>query len=753
MEGVVCGLGLNPLQPFPKRLDPQIADSPKLVWITADAVRQAMRDSAAYHIMSPFELSVSSQSVVPPFVLEAGAPLVVTLYDLIPLIFAEQYFAGSSRQRAYHTRLELIRQADLVLTISESTRQDALAHLQLDPARVFTIGCGVPAFFRPPPEGNEPREVVAAALPGITRPYVLTVGGSDERKNINRLIEAFAGLSRHLRTDLQLVVVCQIDERNRARWEAWAATCGLHPADLVITDLVSDAVLKSLYQAASLFVFPSTYEGFGLPAAEAAACGCATITSNTSAVREVLNFPAATFDPLEVETMTSLMERSLTDDDFRRVLRDFGSRVTANHRWERVAGRTVEAVATLTTPRPRRSRSPARRRRLALAGQFPPTRSGIADYNGRLAAELSKICELDLYSTEHASRTGRRPGGDTPMFPLNALGRSINPYGYDAVIYALGNSAHHHRTYEKAVRYPGVVWLHDVRLSGFYLSYAIAEVGPPGTARFMADKLDYLYRSRTPAELASQPSFDMDTYNQAGLGLTGELAHSARAMIVNSTFARRLLELDQGPFISPPPVRVIPLAIPNPPSISPIQRQRLLIGSFGIGGQHKAPELLIEALSVLRSRIPAELVFVGPQHPDLLQSLRASGRLVGVSEAVRFTGEVDEATYWEWLGRVTCAAQVRSTTHGESSAAINDCLAAGVPVITNSPSCADLPPGTVELLHPDASPRELADRMHALLTDASLRNRLSQAGLGHSTVATFAGAAREVLDFVGTLAT
>jgi glycosyltransferase involved in cell wall biosynthesis len=751
MDGVVCGLGLNPLLPFPKRLDPQIADSPLLMWTTAGAVRQAMGDAAAYHIMSPFELSVSSQSVVPPFVLEAGVPLIVTLYDLIPMIFPEQYFAGSSRRQAYNTRLEVIKQAELVLTISESTRRDALTHLQLDPSRVFTIGCGVPEFFRPPSEGKDPLKVVLGALPAITKPYLLTVGGSDERKNIDRLIEAFAALTPELGAELQLVVVCQIDDRYRERWETRALNAGLNPGDLVITDLVSDEVLRSLYQAALLFVFPATYEGFGLPAAEAAACGCPTITSNTSAVREVLNFPAATFDPFAVDSMTALIERSLTDDEFHRALQQAGSQVTALHNWESVASRTVEAIATLEHPQARRPTGTPRRRRLALVGQFPPTRSGIADYNARLATELARICELDLFSTEPASWSWPRAAGDMPMFNLEALGRTINPHGYDAIVYALGNSAHHHPTYEKAVRYPGVIWLHDVRLAGFYLSYAVARVGPAATARFMADKLDYLYRSRVPAELAGQPSFDMETYNDLGLGLTGELAHSARAVIINSTFARRLFELDQGPFIRSPPLEVIPLAIPKPPLTTSVARESFLVGSFGIGGQHKAPERVIEALSMLRARVPAELVFVGPQHPDLLASLVPAAQLMGVSSAVQFTGEVDESAYWEWLARVTCAVQVRSTTHGESSAAINDCLAAGVPVITNSPSCADLPRGTVELLDSEVSARGLADHIEALLTEDSRRMALSQAALAYARTATFAQVAGQLVDFVGKL--
>ena len=150
--GVVRRLALNPLVAFPGHLSASLLTSPLLIWNTATEFTRAEQEGAvAYYIMSPFELRPAAvETIVPPHALRPDVPLVVTLYDLIPLLMPQQYLADTNWARRYHRRLDLIRGADLVLAISEHTRRDGIRLLDLDPNRVVNIGGGVSPFFRPP---------------------------------------------------------------------------------------------------------------------------------------------------------------------------------------------------------------------------------------------------------------------------------------------------------------------------------------------------------------------------------------------------------------------------------------------------------------------------------------------------------------------------------------------------------------------------------------------------------------------------
>lgn len=753
--GLVCGLGLNPLRPFPEYLDPEILHSPLLDWTTAHSFRKAgdRGRPLAYYSTSPFELGPAAESLFPPFAMRPEVPLVATLYDLIPMMRPKYYLGDPDLYKGYFTRLETLRQADLVLTISEHTKRDALELLGLDPRRLHTIGAGVSSYFRQPATGENPAATTGRGLPLIDRPFVLTVSGAEERKNTERLIEAFSGLPATLRRTYQLVIVCKLNPEYLTAWQEVVAGHGLRPEDVVFTDLIPDSTLRALYQTASLFVFPSLYEGFGLPAAEAAACGCPTITSNTSSMPEILDFPPATFSPTDPEEMAGHIQRGLVDRPFIGELRRAAAKAASRHTWEAVGARTVEALRLLPEPR-RAAGTGAPRMRLALAGPFPPTRSGIADYNLRLARELAATCDLDLLlavGKVEASRSWTIPG--TRRFPLDALGRTLNPAAYDAIVYTVGNHPHHHTTYEMAGRYPGIVWFHDTQLSGLYLSYAEQRLRNQGAGDFIASRLEEMYRERVPYALASDPIRSIDDYVEAGTGLAGELAAGSRGAIVSSEFARRLIELDMGPFAAAPPVAVIPLAVPPPPEeVEGYGSEGPTIASFGIVGHHKAPGLLIDALAGVRQSIPARLVLAGPMDsPALLEDLRRRAEAAGLADCVVFTGDLSEADYRRWLRSADCAVQIRIGTHGEGSAAINDCLSAGLPVITNSITCRELPPGTVELIEPDPTPSSLGERIVALLNDRQLRDELGAAAARYRTSNTIRDVAIRVRDLVSAL--
>ena len=311
-------------------------------------VGDAGGDARIYHVLSPFELAVPAGELWPSWAAEGGLRLVVTLFDLIPLLFPGRYLTDVGQRRRYHARLELVRAADAVLAISETTRQDAISLLGLPPSRVVSVGTGVSPVFRPPPSREAGVVAALAAVPELRPPFVLCVGGEDDRKNIEGVLRGYALAPPAVRAGFQLVVTCAMTPGYRSRLAALAGDLGVGE-HVLLTGFVADEVLVALYQAASLLVFASLYEGFGLPVAEAMACGTPAIASGTSALAEVAD-PAGWFDPLDPAAIGAAIHRGLLDPATRAALQAAADRPAPS--WAGVADRSAEVYRRLLIPRP-----------------------------------------------------------------------------------------------------------------------------------------------------------------------------------------------------------------------------------------------------------------------------------------------------------------------------------------------------------------------------------------------------------------
>ena len=712
----VASLALSPHLPFPRGLDGDLLGSPLLAWNTAGTMRAVARrteEPLAYHVMSPFELSAHAEGDVPPHLRRADIPLVTTLYDLIPLLLADRYLIEPSFAQRYRARTELLRTADLVLTISEQTRRDAIDHLGLDPGRVVNIGAGVSPFFH---EG-EGAALLTARLPAVTKPFVLTVSGGDPRKNTERLLDAWSALPPSVRASHQLVVSCSVVESVRRAWTAYAGAVGLGEGELVVTGWVPDEVLRALYRQARLFVFPSLYEGFGLPAAEAIACGCPVVTSSTSSLPEVLDWAPSTFDPEDAGSIAAAIERGLADDDFRQELRRRGESRRPDISWELVADRTVDALDGLIAPTTAPIEPPLR---IALVGPQPPVVSGIADYNARLLPSLAARADVDVFTTAPAPAEGERPA-DVGWFPPLALGRTRSPWSYDAVVYTVGNSDDHHDLYELASEFPGLLWMHDVRLPGLYITYARERVPTLQKGDFLVERLRRQYRRRLPPNLVADVGAQPPDYVEAGIGMSRELVDVSRGVVVSSELAARLLRLDQQPDARLPPLWVVPHGIPDPVAD---RAPGPVITSFGIVAPVKAPDLVIDAFALLGPERKLSLVFAGPVNDDVAERLRAHVEATTAAGRVVLTGHLTREAYDAQLARTLIAVQLRRATNGESSAALSECIANGIPVVTNVAGAEELPEGVVEVVPYDVTAADLAARLEALLGDDDRRERM-----------------------------
>ena len=186
---------------------------------------------------------------------------------------------------------------------------------------------------------------------GIRRPFVLCVGAQQSRKNLPRLVAAFARLRADLPTS-RLVIVGPTLWRYDGLQEQ-IQSLGLDDAVQVL-GYVPDKDLPALYSAADVFVFPSLYEGFGLPILEAMACGTPVVCSNSTSLPEVANDAALLIEPHDVDGMAGAMQRVLRDADLRVMLRKSGLKRAQDFSWERAAQETVAVYRQVMNERCRK---------------------------------------------------------------------------------------------------------------------------------------------------------------------------------------------------------------------------------------------------------------------------------------------------------------------------------------------------------------------------------------------------------------
>jgi hypothetical protein len=261
----------------------------------------------------------------------------------------------------------VVRAADAVLTLSESAKQDTVALLGVPERRVSVVGSGISEVFHRPESRLAALEVARRGVEGLEPGFVLYQGAFNRRKNVDGLVEAYALLPQTLIDRHQLVIACDAAPLTRNHYLVMAERLGLE-GRVLIPGYVPEEVLVSLYQTADLAVYPSLYEGFGLPVLESMACGAPTIAGDNSSLREILPRDAR-FEPSDPEAIAQAMVRGLTDTGFRARLAAIASEEPPS--WGSVADKAATAFEALSQRWGSLRRGWRRRPCLALVGTPP----------------------------------------------------------------------------------------------------------------------------------------------------------------------------------------------------------------------------------------------------------------------------------------------------------------------------------------------------------------------------------------------
>ena len=602
--------------------------------------------------------------VVPRMITEAGLRVVGVLHDVIPYRYPEQYLTDPSALRQSQLRAMLVRTFDAMVANSTFSADTSASVLGFDRDRIYVVGAAVePQFFVGSVAPNRLQRLIERGVDS-SRGLVVAVTGGDDRKNTPGLIRAWSSIASELRKSHQLIIACAAVPVVQARWRDVAHSVGLTAQDVVFTDSVTDDEMVALYQAARLSVMPSLEEGFGLPVAEAAACGCITICSNNSSLPEVIDCDEALFDANDVLDIARAIEWALTDEQHRERLRVAAARAAQRWTWENV-GRA--AVAALNGSSGRRGPVVVANR-IGLMGPMAGSPSGIGTYNARLTnawpenRDLPEIIEyVDVSSTSIAVNDCHSAAG---------LGRYWYPHDVDHLIVSLGSSPYHAMSVARASGYACHVWLHEPTLVGCHVG-----IGHQSGSREWADEYmrDKLRDCNVSEQLWPKDLLDAGAYHAAGIHFLEPVLRHARSVIVSSDEAAQKIRSIRADV----PILVLPLAhaICEPVTQWPSDQ---LVVSVGWIDASKRPEEVVQSLS----RMKARLLFVGEASEEIQKQVMGVADKLGMASRVRFTGRLSDDEYDRTLRSASLAIQLRlHGGRGERSAAVNDLRSRGIPVI------------------------------------------------------------------------
>ena len=653
-------------------------------------------------------------------------PVAVILYDLIPLINNKLYLNNEGTfSNWYFEKVRHLKRAQCLLAISSSSRQEAIDHLGFNEHNAISISTAADAHFVPTQLSADDQAALRHRY-GLSKPFVMYTGGIERRKNIDKLITAYARLPLELRLQHQLAIVCSVSPFDRDRLRTLALANGLKPDDLILTGYVPEQDLVALYGLCKLFVFPSWHEGFGLPALEAMNCGAAVISANTSSLPEVVGLEEAMFDPHNEADITSKIKQGLTDEAFVERLKANAQVRAELFSWDACAKLAVEALEHLTsTP----SAIAVKKPRLAYVSPLPPERSGIGDYSAELLPYLSNYYDIDLILNQDSISSFQLKSN---FEVRTAEWLLANRDQFDRVLYHFGNSHFHEHMHYLIRNVPGVIVLHDFFLSNFLHHHHMSNPGLKTIQRAVYTShgyaaLENCTRNHWPHDIVSGYPCSFEPVSHS----VGVIVHSQYSV----TLARQWYDLPEGAW------DVIPLLrTPAQTDVEANQQTRAKLGlahddfvvcSFGFAAPTKLSIELYEAwvASALARDPKCVLVFVGDrvktEYGQVLQQLIDNH---GLASRVKITGWAEEQLFRDYLVVADVGVQLRTLSRGETSAAVLDCMNYGVATIVNANgSMAELPDSTVYKLEDEFDQNALVEALTRLRDEPELRETLGRA--------------------------
>jgi glycosyltransferase involved in cell wall biosynthesis len=384
---------------------------------------------------------------------------IVTVHDIIPYIFKDRYFPFPGSMKWYKQALGFALNADAILVISNSVKNDLVKHAGAKPEKIRVIYEGSDEQRFRVLNLTEKEAGVLRQKYGIADKFIMCTGGDESRKNMAELVEAYSLLPENLREEYQLVIVCKLSGPAVERYNEVKSRFGVQDR-VIFTNYVPDEDLSALYNMATVQAFVSQYEGFGLPVLEAMMCGLPVLTSNNSSLGEIAEGAAIMVDPFDTGDISRGLETILTKVDLGE-LRHRGFKRAKEFNWERTADLTLSAINEIKPGGKVLEKQTVRK--VAFFTPLPPIQSGISDYSVDIIRELSNYCTIDVYIDSGYAPSCVLPD-NVKILTHKKFNKNNNKY--DTILFHVGNGFCHKYMFSYIERYGGAVVLHDYNLHG-----------------------------------------------------------------------------------------------------------------------------------------------------------------------------------------------------------------------------------------------------------------------------------------------
>jgi len=634
-----------------------------------------------FFITSLMELGM--EETVTPATVHCRTALI--FYDLIPVIFREKYIDFLNNNE-YFRRLSQIKDFDLILAISQTTKRDLIQLLEVPEEKIKVVFGGLDRKFLSPRSSSRDIALVKKKY-SIKNKFVLSTVGMDFRKNIDGIFQAFAVLN----SQLDLVIVCKLqpqeEEHLRKQWQ----DLGLKEGQLILTNYIPDRDLIALTDAAEAFVFPSYYEGFGLPVLESMSRGCPVVTSRISSLPEVCESAALYVNPADPRDIAQAIDLLASDGSLRRRLAELGRIQQAKFTWERVVLETLDGLEALDQNAA--NKRPRPRYRIAFFTPLNPTNSGISDYSEEILVHLREALDIDVFIDSGYDPTSEAIRGQFGIYNHHKFKEMEERKGYDLCLYQVGNSRFHEYMLTYMKSYPGLMVLHDMTLCGIFLP-ACMKRGVFERDRF----LDLVFESHGYSKYLDVKNL-LDGYGHVdpydlSINFAKKFIDHSILTLVHNQYSLKFLER-QAFFtniwkIDQPGLEGQKAA--DGKTSREIKEEmglkdEIVIAAFGRIALTKRPEVLLKALARLRANKNirnAHLLLVGEPDEDTVKTIPALIKEMNLQKAVTVTGYVSNEEFIRYIQAADICVNLRYPTAGETSATLTKALSLGLPVITSN---------------------------------------------------------------------
>ncbi len=656
----------------------------------------------------------------------------ITLYDLIPLTFPEQYLGNPHARNFYMQKIQFLKKAELLLAISDSAQKETVNMLGIPSSHVINCSGGVDIKFKPIEISTEKNYQISENYK-ILQPFIFYNGGFDIRKNVNSLIIAYSLLPKELQKSHQLVITGESSEYLKYEVYSLANKLKLEKNKIIVTNYISDEQLISLYNLCSLFVFPSLHEGFGLPVLEAMACGAATIASNTTSMPEIIGCKEALFNPKKPRDIANKISEVLINQNFKNYLKEHGIKQAKKFTWKKSAQNALEAFENIKNEKKEKIFiKKHNKKKLAYISPLPPKKTGIADYSARLLPELTCFYDITVISDQ----TETNDDWLSSIFFI----KDINWFkehasSFDIILYQIGNSPFHYYMFKLINNYPGVVVLHDFFLGGMF-HYADRIISGE---EYIFERMLY-YSHGYPSLIYQKKHGREASYDKYPCNLTilnqslGTIVHSQHAVDLVQTWygpnmTDSIKKISEGHLIK----KISEKNKKNSKKKLGFCKKDFLICSFGFIHPNKLNHRLILACKKILLYKNIQLVFIGEKYKgDYDKFILNTIEETKLKKQIHFTGFISSELLETYLSAADIAVQLRTQSRGETSASLLNCLAYGIPTIINSHGIfSEIPNDIVIKLDNNFSDIDLEKSIYKLYQNIALQQEMSERALNY----------------------